>query len=230
MSATILAAALSACMLGSGNPETPYITYRDNPQARDKILLTPRPYPANRPVGVDRSAGGKLWHARYPVGSRTPIPEQVYPGPGPASYGAPAEMADRVIFVDVNHVPIAINPWRTYGQDGFKEFRLARNYWLRENGYVQKVRTHVNPRYHQQSEGMYSHGLPTPRATIRLHDEPLRRPSEMRVMTPVSGAPIERVSRPHAAAALHAPFRVIDDTTAPLADASVADGSETDNR
>lgn len=219
MSATLLAAALSACLVGADHSDTPHITYRDNPSARDKILLTQPPYPPNRPVSVRESPGGKLWHSRFPIGSRTPIREELLPGRGPAAYGAPVNRAFDAIYVNQNHVPIAINPWRTFDDDGLQKYRRARNIWLKENGWVGAVRTHVNPLYHQPGQEMYSDEMPKPRATIHLHDEPLRRPSEMRVEGPISGAPIERISRPHGASSPGARFTVVDHDRDALADA-----------
>ncbi|MEC9372928.1 MAG: hypothetical protein VYC34_03755 [Planctomycetota bacterium] len=190
MSSMLLAAAVLSSALAA--------PYDDAPFTRDALLLTPAPYPPNSIISVHRPENGRLWIPRSPIGSRTPQSELVYYDRGPAYYGAPAEALNDLILVDVVHVPIAISPWERFELEGFEKYHRAQHLWLKEQGLIQKVRTHVNPKRLRQPAGMYSQEAPTPRATIRLHDEMLRRPSEMRVMGPVSGQPITRISRPHA--------------------------------
>jgi len=168
---TLLASAATATMLGV-NPYGEFLPHRD------QHLVEPRPYPPNRVDSPARLENGRLWRARTPVGSRTPIAEQVYGygHRGAAWHGAPVEANHRRIFVRVNHVPIAISPWRPFTENGFKHFREAQNIWLREHGWVGGVRTHVNARYLDDADRADS---PKPRATIRLHGEP--RSPRMRV-------------------------------------------------
>ncbi len=188
MSFTLLASAVVALSSGSG------VNYLE-PVGRDAILAEPAPYPAGRTDTIDRPENGRLWHSRYPIGSRTPIPERIYADEGAAYYGAPPEAEDELVFMRHNTQVIAIRPWSPHYEDGFKRWTLARNRWLREQGYVLSVRTHVNPRYQHAERTMY----PSPRATIRLHDELPRRPYLQRVDAtprPVSSKPITRISTP----------------------------------
>ncbi len=116
-----------------------------------------------------------------------------------ADYGAPYEAAHDRIFVDVAHVPIAISPWANFNVDGFDRYKEAQNRWLDDHGYTGSVRTHVNlvVRQSAESDEMYaSVAMPTPRATIRIHDDAPRRRSRLRVMGPVSTLPATRISTP----------------------------------
>lgn len=205
MNATLLAPVLALCLQASYfGPQT----------ARDELLVTPAPYPANRVDSPARAENGRLWMSRTPVGNRTPIREQVFGDHGPAAYGAPWHEADRLIFVRIGHTPIAISPWRNYSKPGFERFERARQQWLREHGYIESVRTHVNPRFRHLHTGEEPERMmyPTPRATIHIDDELPRRPSRMRVEGPVSGEPITRISRPHAAPDSGPIRAAVDDT------------------
>lgn len=139
--------------------------------ARSDLLATPAPYPAGRTDSVDRLENGRLWVSRYPIGSRTPIRERVYASPGAASYGAAPRENHAYAYTRVGHQVIAFDPYATYAEDGFQHFRAAKNQWLRENGYVLKVRTHVNARYLQQGEDTRRAEGVQPRATIRINRE-----------------------------------------------------------
>ncbi len=148
---------------------------------RDALLAVPAPHPANRVDSVDRPGFGRLWHARSPIGSRTPISEQGVDRIGPAYFGAPADEAHRSIPVRVGHTPIAVNPWAPIRGSGLDRLRHAQHTWLREQGWILGVRTHVNPaRYDARAADA---GLPTPRATIERHLDPSapRVPSRMQV-------------------------------------------------
>lgn len=134
---------------------------RDLGQGR---LVTAAPYPSNRPDDPRRIQNGRLWIPRSPVGTRTPIRESVYGLPGPASYGAPAGAIDDVIYVQTREpLPVVVvSPWVNLDQQNIKHMRRDRP-WIRradsvledlrraqvqhltEQGYIQKVRTHVNP-------------------------------------------------------------------------------------
>ncbi|MFG0275060.1 MAG: hypothetical protein ACF8QF_08385 [Phycisphaerales bacterium] len=143
----------------------------DRSGARADLLATPAPYPAGRTDSPDRLENGRLWVSRYPIGSRSPIPEGVYADPGAASYGAARGENHAVAYARVGHMAVAFDPYATYGARGLEKFRAAKNQWLREQGYVLKVRTHVNPRFHQQRADERQAGAPAPRATIRINRE-----------------------------------------------------------
>ena len=116
--------------------------------------------------------------------------------------GAPEDPAQRaeegaLISVRVNHTPIAISPWNRLDASGLERLELARNEWLRANGYILGVRTFVNPRFAPADEAQAEEAsMPVPRATIRRHSVP-QGPDKMQVMRPVSGQPIARISKPH---------------------------------
>lgn len=128
------------------------------------LLVTAAPYPSNRVDDPRRAQNGRLWVPRTPIGTRTPIRESVYGQPGPASYGAPVGAIDDVIYVQTREpLPIvAVSPWVNLDTQTIKhlrrerpwirrapgvveDLRRAQNQWLTEQGYIQKVRTHVNP-------------------------------------------------------------------------------------
>lgn len=137
---------------------------------RPGLLITPAPYPDGRVDSPDRSENGRLWSSRSPIGNRSPMNELTRGLPGAASYGAPAEALDEVVWVQPSRVTtvIAISPWqevdantlrqvqrheknlgRTTGNPEsaqlLSELRRAQHEWLREQGYILKVRTHINP-------------------------------------------------------------------------------------
>jgi len=150
--------------------------------ARADLLATPAPYPAERVDSPDRLENGRLWVPRSPIGSRTPIPEQVYSHPGAAYYGAAPSENHTVAYTRIGHQIIAFDPFATYAENGFEDFRAAKNQWLREQGYVLKVRTHVNPRYLRQADDA-DDGAPQPRATIRINREK-EEPRNMQALAP----------------------------------------------
>lgn len=172
-----------------------------NQFARDALLATPAPHPPNRTDNPARAESGRLWHARWPVGTRSPIVEGASANPGAAAYGASCDDADRLLYARVGHTPIAIDPWtRINGRGAFEDLERARNRWLRENGYVLKVRTHVNPAFARGSEGCGrenccagddgccaaatgapSNQPPPPRAIIDMSGEGPRRTNRTRV-------------------------------------------------
>jgi hypothetical protein len=167
---------------------------------REGRLRGPIPYPVNRTDDPRRVENGRLWVSRSPVGSRSIIEELPYGFPGAAGYGAPFGANEEVIFVrsETGLPEIAISPFDTIDDSTFEtierqipfigstrtktslvkdeilsELREAQNQWLREQGYIQKVRTHVNP--------MVIHGTPDvaeardastiePRAIIRKRE------------------------------------------------------------
>lgn len=136
---------------------------------RTGLLINPAPYPNNRTDDADRLQNGRLWVSRAPVSSRYPIAERTLTQPGPASYGAAPEAHQELIFVqpsDIRSV-VGISPWQTIDASTLRqiqrlepnlgktvdspeserllnELRAAQHQWLKEEGYIQRVRTHVN--------------------------------------------------------------------------------------
>lgn len=195
----MLTAAFAAVLLSAATAQY------DHSSTRDRVLAEPKPWPANRVDSPDRIENGRLWHSRTPIGNRTPLAEQWHDRIGAAAYGAPVEWNDAVIYARVNHAAIAISPWKSFTDDGFQDFRTAQNIWLREQGWVLGVRTHVNAMY--ASEPTADAGDITPRATIEIHRDPSAPsfPSKMRVDA------TDRVFKPLNAGA-PVTFRVIEPT------------------
>lgn len=193
----MLTAAFAATLLAATTAQY------DTTSTRDRVLAEPKPWPTNRVDSPDRAENGRLWHSRSPIGNRTPLSEQWHNRLGAAAYGAPPEWNDAVIYARVNHAAIAISPWQTFDDIGYDNFRMAQNIWLREQGWVLGVRTHVNAMY--ASEPTADAGAITPRATIEIHRDPSAPsfPSKMRVDA------TERVFKPMSAGAPVA-YRVIE--------------------
>lgn len=167
---------------------------------REGRLRGPIPHPVNRTDDPRRLENGRLWVSRSPIGSRSIIEELPYGFPGAAGFGAPFGANEEVIFVrsDTGLPDIAINPFDTIDDSTFdtierqipfigstrtktalvkdeilSELREAKNQWLREQGYIQKVRTHVNPIViHGRPDGAGVRDASTiePRAIIRKRE------------------------------------------------------------
>jgi len=139
---------------------------------REGRLVGAIPFPVNRTDDPNRVENGRLWVPRSPVGSRSITRELPFGFPGAAGVGAAPGENERVIFVrSGTGLPnIAISPFDTIDDSTFDlieeqipfigstltrtelrrdeviaELRAGQNQWLRENGYIQKVRTHINP-------------------------------------------------------------------------------------
>ncbi len=208
----MLTAALAAVLLSGATAQ--YQQY----STRDSYIDEPKPWPANRVDDPDRIQLGRLWHSEFPIGNRTPLNQQWNGRIGAADYGAPGYMNDQIIYARVNHAAIAINPWVPFNQNGFDDFRTAQNIWLREQGWVLGVRTHVNAMYQNQANMYADAGEITPRATIEILRDPSAPsfPSRMRVdMGDV------KVFKPITAAAKR-PFRVIEPTPVESAETDLA--------
>ncbi|MBL0921430.1 MAG: hypothetical protein IBJ10_04800 [Phycisphaerales bacterium] len=177
-------------------------------EARDALLATTAPWPSGRAGPADRPELGRPWIGRTPVGSATPTSQATRGQPGAASYGASSAEIDRVIYARAGHAIVSIDPWtRIDGRGALGTLELARNQWLREQGYILSVRSHRNDR------AADSVGDVSPRATIQLHDELGPRRSRLRVGAEPAGGPVTRVSLPpHFAQP--GPARVVEPATA----------------
>lgn len=163
LSAALLLAAFAAPALAGGKiPDYIGADYTRNTGGSG--LVTAAPYPSNRVDDVRRIQNGRLWIPRTPIGTRTPIRESVYGFPGPGAFGAPVEAINDTIYVQTREpLPlVTVSPWVNLDQDNIRQIRRDRP-WLRrpqsvltdlrqaqvehltEQGYLQKVRTHVNP-------------------------------------------------------------------------------------
>lgn len=166
---------------------------------RDDGLISPEPYPVTRTDDPRRPQLGRVWFGRLPIGSRTPTAELPLGGfPGPGGYGAPPDAAHDVIFVQTSlPLPvIAISPWTTLDSQItdqierdipyirrtrtdlrsariLQELREAQHQWLREQGYILNVRTHINPLptvTEDEQDG--ARAEPEPSAIIRVRPAP----------------------------------------------------------
>ena len=172
-------------------------SYTGQWSAYNDLLLTPAPHAGNTVDSPDRAENGRVWAGRA-IGA-----QQTIHAPGAASYGAPISEEDALIFVRVNNVSVAINPWDRIETHGLAHLELARTVWLRENGYILGVRTFINSRFVRDDEaGATAASQPLPRATIRRQTMPAK-PDKMQVVRPVSGQPIARISKP--GEVVHAP-------------------------
>lgn len=146
----------------------PFLPIAD-PRPGDR-LLSPAPWPDNRTDDPNREQNGRLWYPRVKVGTRSPLAELPLGTPGAASFGAPPEGNDQLIFVRSSlRLPIvAISPFvdvdaRTTDEierevpligrvptklrsaQILRELKEAQLQWLKEQGYILSVRTHANP-------------------------------------------------------------------------------------
>lgn len=153
-------------------------------------LLNLQPYPARRVSSPDRPELGRVWVSRTP-GEK--IAESVFPGPGPQALGADADLSNLLIYARTTYpLPdVAISPWQKIDDRTFDdirrlrpwisnqrrgqivgELREAQQRWLRQNGYVRTVRTHVNAAAARGVEGEASAGAgsvaPVPSGVIRV--------------------------------------------------------------
>lgn len=187
-------------------------------------LVTAAPYPNNRVDDPRRAQNGRLWIPRTPVGTRTPIRESVYGFPGPSAYGAPVDAIDDVIYVQTREpLPlVTVSPWVNLDSQNIKHLKRERP-WIRrapsvledlrraqiqhltEEGYIQKVRTHVNPATLSKIMGHAAAEKKEiqPRAVIRIQQRHTK-PPEVEASLPQTApetaaakpAPVVRVSTP----------------------------------
>jgi hypothetical protein len=161
-------------------------------------LLNLPPYPARRVSSPDRPELGRVWVSRTP-GEK--IAESIFPGPGPQSLGAEPGLAGALIYAQTRTpLPaVALSPWQTIDDATFDDIRRLRPWiknerrgevladlreaqqaWLRQNGYVRTVRTHVNADLHRgvEAEGADAgtDGMPVPSGVIRVR--PVEEPAE----------------------------------------------------
>lgn len=227
---------LSACSNAMAQGRIPdYIGADYTRDLGQGLLVTAAPYPNNRVDDPRRAQNGRLWVPRTPVGSRTPIRESVYGFPGPSAYGAPVGAIDDVIYVQTREpLPlVTVSPWVNLDEQNIRhlkrerpwlrrtgsvlaDLRQAQVQYLTEQGYIQKVRTHVNPAHFARAVGGgEGHAAVSvkdikPRAVIRVKER-FTKPPEIEASAPAERpesrpAPVVRVSKPATAGA---PIRVV---------------------
>lgn len=170
--ASAAALAFAAIFGSASNPSEDASSGAIPAPSRDQLLVTPAPYPLKKVDSPLRARDSRLWAPRWPVGTRTPIGEQVLGFPGPAGYGASPEATDQMIVVRTREpLPlVAISPFMKFDQSDIelikrqqpwirrqdtirRDIQRAQNVWLQENGYILAVRTHVNPKTYQEMQG-----------------------------------------------------------------------------
>ena len=190
------------------------------PWVDDRPIATVPLYPVNMTDDVHRTGfNGRLWRSRPGMAYG---PYSVYSGnPGAESYGAYGE-EDQLVYAKVGLMTIGISPWDRVEPRGLRQLENARQFWLKEQGYVGGVRTFVNDAYIAQPttvaladdvdpEVVKPRGLPEPRGIIELAPDMPRRGNRIRVLGPSEpiGVPAAvaqsvvpaRVSWPHSAPA-----------------------------
>lgn len=139
---TVSALVVSALMVGA----TGQVRYAANDE---RPLATPAPYPTNIVDSTERPGfNGQLWIDRAIVGG---APRQWPVGwgePGPAHYGAPETFAPSV-YVRRDVQVIGISPWLAIENENLYPLENARQFWLKEHGYIGGVRTFINPAVRQ---------------------------------------------------------------------------------
>ena len=223
MITSTLAAAVAAGALGAGPYHPPghgiISDITSGVPLTNGNILHPLPYPYNRTRTTTFTHGGRLW---APANSTQRILSSLYPGRGPAASGAGLDEGNLVFFVrpltpelDTNLFPdVALSPWQTINEDTFndiirrrpwlkrspertgdliEELRAAQREFMRQQGLVAGVRTHVNARSLANEQGEKRSGDVEPSAIIRRRNV-APNPSTLRTSLP--GDPTTRVSLP----------------------------------
>ncbi|MDX9912018.1 MAG: hypothetical protein RBS39_09320 [Phycisphaerales bacterium] len=189
----IVVAGLSGAAMAqpSGRAFVPQPAYRMGDT--DRLLATPRPYPANRVDSVRRPGfNGRLWRGETFTNQAmyTPVDSG---NPGADLYGAVDEEG-QLAFVRTGNSVISISPWDRWEGESFPSIERARGQWLKERGYTGGVRTHVNAMHHpvysaspavdgasDESHASANAKEITPRATIEIPADMPRFKSRMQV-------------------------------------------------
>lgn len=181
-------------------------------------ILYPLNYPYSRPDTATYTNSGRLW---VPSSPQDRILNGLFPGRGPASLGAGLNEGNTAIWIRPNSEPwpdVLVSPWQTINQDTIMqmirrqpwlqrspsrtdamitELRQAQNEFLRQQGLIQHVRTHVNPAVLNQSAPEPKKGGEVkPSGIIRIRPaNPGPNPNTLRTSLP-SDDGITRISLP----------------------------------
>lgn len=144
-------------------------SYHNQNLLEDRLLATAPPC---------ETTNGVIWHD-HPYARACE-----YGRLGASKYGAPEHLRDELVYVRVNHTVIAISPWEQFTEQGHQTLERARNQWLREQGLVGGVRTHINPaRYSRTDADDVASSDPQeikPRAIIHIRDRSPARTGPLR--------------------------------------------------
>lgn len=161
-----LAALVACASLATHAPSTPHAIGAIG--ARDALLAEPAPKPPHR-----TSTHSDRWHRNTFV-SVTHASTVQYGGAQrlhspTARYGADPARAGARPLARINHQSLAIDPWTPVeGRGALARLEDSRNQWLREQGYVEKVRTHTNPTPFDPRFEQSSRDLPEPRGILEV--------------------------------------------------------------
>ncbi len=158
-------AAFTMAALSVHAPNTPHAIGAHD--ARDALLAEPAPVPPHRTTSHhapwNRNSYVSVSHTHQGAQPR----EQLHAPT--ATYGADPHHADARPLARINHQSLAIDPWTPIeGLGSLARLENARNQWLREQGYIEKVRTHTNPRPFDPRLEERSDNLPAPRGILEV--------------------------------------------------------------
>ncbi|MCA9298589.1 MAG: hypothetical protein KDA28_05955 [Phycisphaerales bacterium] len=207
-------AALAATVVLS----SPHLSYHTYDADGDRLLATPRPWPANRADSIDRPGfNGREWVGTPIIGGAPRDWGHEWGVPGPSAYGASAHDHE-VVWVRNHTQVIPISPWIRIPDEGLENFEQARIQWLKEHNYIGGVRTFTNESHHDDGRSVIR-----PRATIKIPDDMprFRRHMDVRLDTPdFENAAHVRVSLPmHASADLRQAMARLETSDVRVADA-----------
>lgn len=165
MPAMSLLAAITCVSMGGTGPG-----YHHQNLVQERLLATAPPCATPNGVVWHEHANARACH---------------YGRLGPDKYGAPEHLRDELVYVRVDHTVIAISPWERFNEQGHQSLERARNQWLREQGLVGGVRTHINPAYHSRTQASDVAASETtkdiePRAIIHIRDRTPARTGPLR--------------------------------------------------
>ncbi len=130
-------------------------------------IATPATYPAGMADDVHRPGfNGRVWVSRPIIGG-VQGPYATAEGMDAERYGAFGG-EDATVYARVGHQAIAIDAFHPITKNGLRRLEAARNFWLKEQGYVGGVRTFVNEAYSVPAPQPHAEApapRPAPRAT-----------------------------------------------------------------
>ena len=173
---TGLAAAVALSALSTHAPRAPHAIGAH--EGRDALLSEPSPAPPTRTVTHSAlQHRGSYISVTHENGVRSHADQLHSPT---AAYGARPADADLRVLARVNHQSLALDPWTPVeGRGALAHLEHARNQWLRERGYVEHVRTHINTMPVDDGiEREATDALPAPRGVIEVGPA---RPARLRV-------------------------------------------------
>lgn len=178
------------------------IGWHDNTRL-GRPIATRAPYPVAMADDVHRPGfNGRVWVSRAVIGGvQGPYANGCTEAERYGAYGN----EDATVYARVGGQIIGINAFEPITKNGLRRLEEARNFWLKENGYVGGVRTFVNDAYiatpapqaragESSPPAAQARGKIEPRATIQLPADMPRRGNRLRVDAGFKDDAIIRVS------------------------------------